>query len=209
MAKRNLFSYKEDEPYENVIGALEKSKVPILTLDKKWHGIFGDDKPQKILKLEKELNDTMKVQGRINSDREELKRLKKTLMKEIVHNMDADENSRAAKKIIKSKDLIGDINDKLILIEDKEISLPLKINKANVSLAVEGLKYLSSKTNENEADIEKLTRSINEMRVEIKKKILLLDKKTDENQKITSYLESTFGREIVKWFEKNNTDMDE
>jgi len=181
---------------------IKKSKLPILTLDKRWLNFFVEEKPDRIVELEKGLNYILKSQGNVNSQREDLKRLKKTLMIEIVNNMDPEKDSRAEKKLIKSKELIDDINDKLILIEDRELSIPKSLNETNAILALEGLKVLEEKTRNNNNDIENLTESIEELRIELKKKILLKQKKEEENDKIFSYLNSLFGRDIVRRYQK-------
>jgi len=200
MRKRKDYEYEDS--IENLMETIKKSKLPILTLDKRWLNFFVEEKPDRIVELEKELNYILKSQGNVNSQREDLKRLKKTLMIEIVNNMDPEKDSRAEKKLIKSKELIDDINDKLILIEDRELSIPKSLNETNAILALEGLKVLEEKTRNNNNDIENLTESIEELRIELKKKILLKQKKEEENDKIFSYLNSLFGRDIVRRYQK-------
>jgi len=202
MKMRKRKDYEYEDSIENLMETIKKSKLPILTLDKRWLNFFVEEKPDRIVELEKELNYILKSQGNVNSQREDLKRLKKTLMIEIVNNMDPEKDSRAEKKLIKSKELIDDINDKLILIEDRELSIPKSLNETNAILALEGLKVLEEKTRNNNNDIENLTESIEELRIELKKKILLKQKKEEENDKIFSYLNSLFGRDIVRRYQK-------
>jgi len=202
MKMRKRKDYEYEDSIENLMETIKKSKLPILTLDKRWLNFFVEEKPDRIVELEKELNYILKSQGNVNSQREDLKRLKKTLMIEIVNNMDPEKDSRAEKKLIKSKELIDDINDKLILIEDRELSIPKSLNETNAILALEGLKVLEEKIRNNNNDIENLTESIEELRIELKKKILLKQKKEEENDKIFSYLNSLFGRDIVRRYQK-------
>ena len=74
-------------------------------------------------------------------------------MNEIVQNMNSPENTRADKKIRKSKELIEEINDKLILLEDEELDLPSKFDEANAELALESMKEIFDRYEENEEDI--------------------------------------------------------
>ncbi len=200
MAKKdfNDFISKED-----IFKLIKRAKVPVLTLDRKWLNLFNnDDKSPEIKALEEKVNAALKSQGSINSQRDELKGLKKTLMKEIVSNMDAKENSRAYKKVVKSKELIDDINDKLILLEDKELDVPDSINMANASLALRSLEELYNKYDSNEEDIKNLDKWIEETRIELKKRILLREKRRDENEKVDKFLSDTFDKEVLVEYRK-------
>ena len=69
------------------IPALTEKKIPILTLDNKWHQLFDKtEADSNIKKLENRLNELIKRQGKINTETKELKKLKKKLMQEIVEN---------------------------------------------------------------------------------------------------------------------------
>ena len=68
--------------YETLYDELRMINMPILTLDKGWHDLFWEGKPKEIQRLEKELTNALKGQGKVKSDREELNSLKKTLMKQ-------------------------------------------------------------------------------------------------------------------------------
>lgn len=95
MAKREYDIVTKEE----IIELIKRSRLPVLTLDRKWLNIFNtDEKSDEIAILEKKVNTSLKSQGTINTKRDELISLKKTLMKEIVSNMDAEENSRARKR---------------------------------------------------------------------------------------------------------------
>ncbi len=194
--------------YNALCNELKRTRLPILTLDKKWLDLFEEGKTKEIMRLEKELNNVVKVQGRINSEREDLKNLKRNLMSEIVVNMDAVGNSRIAKKMEKSKQLIEEINDKLILIEDNELSLPTQVRDANVNLAAEGVKEICKKSIKNDEDISYLEEWIEETRIELKKKILLRQKKLEENERINNYLDGTIGRDLINKYKNHLKSQD-
>ncbi len=193
---------KENEiTYEDLYNELLGKYIPILTLNKRWHDVFFDGKSKEILSLEKELNELLKGQGRINTDKEDLTKLKKQLLNEIVANMDAGENSRAAKKIDKSVDLVEDINNKLILVEDRFLTIPNEIQETNTKLLLEGMSELCAKALQDKEDIENLNKLIDEARIEIKRKILLKQQKEEEYERINKFLDVTVGRRFKKKFE--------
>ncbi len=200
MAKRdsNDFISKDD-----ILKLIKRTKVPVLTLDRKWLNFFNnDEKSPEIKVLEQRVNAALKSQGTINTKRDELKGLKKTLIKEIVSNMDAKENSRAYKKVVKSKELIDEINDELILLEDKELDVPDNISQANAMLAYRSLEELYNRYDNNTEDIESLDKWIEDTRIELKKRILLREKRRDENEKMDKFLSDTFDKEVLIQYRK-------
>ena len=69
--------------------ALEGKKIPILTLDHKWHKLFtqtGDN--EEIQELETVVNDLLKRQGKLNTEIKSLNIFKKKLMQEIMTIME-------------------------------------------------------------------------------------------------------------------------
>lgn len=199
MAKRKYDIVTKEE----IIELIKKSRLPVLTLDRKWLNIFNtDEKSDEIAILEKKVNTSLKSQGTINTKRDELIGLKKTLMKEIVSNMDAEENSRARKKVDKSKELIEDINDELLLLQDKELDVPSNINNANALLAYQSLEEIYNKIKKNDDDIDSLEKWIDETRIELKKRILVREKKREENELMDKYISDTFHPEVVRQYKK-------
>lgn len=188
---------------EDIIELIKKSKMPVLTLDRKWLNLFNtEDKSEEIKNLEKKVNTSLKSQGTINSKRDELIGLKKTLMKEIVSNMDAEENSRARKKVTKSKELIEDINDELLLLQDKELDVPSNINNSNAMLAYQSLEEMYNRIKKNDEDIDSLEKWIDETRIELKKRILIREKKREENELMDKYISDTFHPEVIRQYKK-------
>ena len=73
---------RSDEVFK---AALVGKRIPILTLDNKWHRLFTQSEFTPELKgMEKSLNDMLKRQAKLNSETKELKKLKKKLMDEVV-----------------------------------------------------------------------------------------------------------------------------
>ncbi len=198
MAKKNY----EDLTYETLYDELRMVNMPVLTLDKGWHDLFWEGKSKEVQKLEKELTAALKGQGKVKNDREELNNLKRTLMKQIIDNMDAEENSKASKKVEKSRQLIDEINDKLILLEDRQLDLPEEIQDTNARLMMAGMKDVLSTTIQNTEEINELEAEIKEMKTQLKLKILSRQQKIEENESIYKYLNRTVGRGLVRKYEE-------
>ena len=61
---------RTDEIYKP---ALDKMKLPLLTLDNNWHKLFTQtNETPEIKKLEKKLNDLLKKQGKANTELNDL-----------------------------------------------------------------------------------------------------------------------------------------
>ncbi|MBQ9699180.1 MAG: hypothetical protein IJV71_01015 [Lachnospiraceae bacterium] len=193
--KKNTEEYIE---LDDILDRIKRCKLPLLTLDIKWQAIFNTpDKSDEIAKLEKELNKLLKSQGRINTDMKDLKKLKKQLMNEIMVNMDSPDDSRARKKVQKSKELIEDINDKLILLEDEELDIPGSMSDINARLALESMSEIMDVFEENEEEIEELEEWIKETRAELKERVMVLQKKKDANARMEKYLTDMFDSDII------------
>lgn len=197
---------KGNEEYvdlDDILEELKRCKLPALTLDIRWLSIFNtEDKSTKIAKLEKKVNEALKSRGRITTDKKDLIKVKKRLMNEIVQNMNSPENTRADKKIRKSKELIEEINDKLILLEDEELDLPSKFDEANAELALESMKEIFDRYEENEEDIETLEEWIEETKMELKKRVALLHQKKEDNEKMDKYLSDLIDGDIIREYKR-------
>ncbi len=187
---------------EDILELLKSKKLPIFTLDRKWIVLFsGDNRTKELTKLEEKVNKLLKGQGSVNTQKSELMGLKKKLMKGIVDNMD-NNDKRANMKKSKSKELIDDINNKLILLEDEELSLPGSLKEANAELALESLGIMYESTSEFEEDIKELDEWIEQTRIELKEKVALRHEKAEVNEKMKQYMYNTFGGDIVSVYRR-------
>lgn len=187
---------------EDVLEYMKNAKLPIFTLDRKWIVLFGGDKKTKeIEQLEDEVNKILKSQGTVNTKKAELNQLKKQLMKGIVDNMDSNDK-RSEKKLSKSRDLINDINDKLILLEDEELSIPGNLREANAKLGLEGLALMYDSVNDFDEDIAELDEWIEQTRAELKEKVALRHEKAEVNEKMKQYMYNIFGGDIVSMYKR-------
>ena len=116
--------------------ALIGKKIPILTLDNKWHKLFTQSEFTPELKgLEKALNDLLKRQAKLNSETKEIKKLKKKLMDEVVilaDEMGERPSKKQDKDMADHKRLIEECNEKMDAYEEELVELPRQIGRAHV-----------------------------------------------------------------------------
>lgn len=199
MARKKKY---ENAVLEELLEFMKTVKLPIFTLDRKWLILFsGENKTKEIENLEEDVNDILKSQGTVNSKKAELRQLKKQLMKGIVDNMD-NNDKQVDKKMRKSRELINDINDKLILLEDEELSIPGNLREANAKLGLESLAVMYESVSDFDEDIAELDEWIEQTRAELKEKVALRHEKAEINEKMKQYMYNIFGGEIVSMYRR-------
>ena len=202
---------RKDEIYSP---ALKEKKIPILTLDNKWHRLFTQTNPNKtILRLEEELNDLLKKQGKATTESKDIKRLKKKLMQEIVENAEGTaegNDEKALKKMEDNKRLINECNERLTMYEDQLIELPREIDRVNRELMLQTMDSCYDTLKANEAEIEETAKWVAAIRIELKKRLIRKQEMEQMNQELYSYMHDIFGAEVIEIFdmkyEKENLD---
>ena len=107
---------RDDNVY---MSALEGKSIPILTLDDKWHQLFTQtEMTPEIESLSDELNALVDRDGKIRTETKKIKKLKKTLLSEIVPlrdkaNKSGGNNAAIEKEISERTRLINECNEKL------------------------------------------------------------------------------------------------
>lgn len=149
--------------------------IPILTLDERWYHLINEkNKTDEIAYWEKQVNELLKKQGRINNDIKDIKKLKKQLINDVVENMeDGDSSRQKQKRMSQNQRLIQESNDKIASLEDELLEVPRELARANEKLLTETLKACYDRMNANTEDIEVLDKWINATRVKLKKNILI------------------------------------
>ena len=161
--------------------------IPILTLDERWYHLINEkNKTDEIAYWEKQVNELLKKQGRINNDIKDIKKLKKQLINDVVENMEDDDSSRQKQRLIQES------NDKIASLEDELLEVPRELARANEKLLTETLKACYDRMNANTEDIEVLDKWINATRVKLKKNILI---KQDVNNNMYSLIHDIIGPE--------------
>lgn len=178
--------------------ALVGKKVPILVLDQKWHRLFAiHGKPDAVTALESELNGLLARQGKLNNELKSLKKLKASLMDNIVQNM----NSQSDKRLEEDKRLIDETNEKIDAYEDELMLLPGKIRTVNESLMLESMKYFYEKLRVNKQESDEIEQWINQVRIDLKKNIIRKQNRDINNHEMYSYLHDVLGPEVMDLFD--------
>lgn len=189
---------KKEEVYKK---ALQGKRIPILTLDNKWHRLFAMMEPDRELKhLEEQLNSLLKLQGKMNTESKSIKKIKKKLMDEIVQLMERDD-AAANKKIEENKRLIEECNQKLEEYQDKLLDIPKEIDQANYALMLRTMEMCYEVLKINEKEIDEIGAWITQIRIELKKNIVRKQEKEIKNHELYSFMHDIFGAEVVEIFD--------
>ena len=188
------------------MSALEGKSIPILTLDDKWHQLFTQtEMTPEIEALADELNALVEKDGRIRLDTKKIKKLKKTLLSEIVPLRDqANKTGNAPaieKEISERTRLIGECNDKLSGSEDELLDLSRQIYDVDYKLMVETMNVCYERLHENTDYIKGLDEWISKVRIELKKNVIRLQEAEMENYNLYSYMHQIFGPEVIDIFD--------
>lgn len=185
--------------------ALNGKKIPVLTLDNKWHQLFTKAEPDRELKrLEKELNNLLKKQGKANTEIKDLKKLKNRMMGEIVHLADeatGGKDKNAEKKLEENKKLINECNEKIQEYEDQLIELPREIDRVNKELMIKTMEICYDTLKKNKAEIDETSKWISSVRVELKKRLIRKQEQEQMNQDIYTYMHNVFGPDVIDMFD--------
>lgn len=198
---------RSDEIYKP---ALANKRIPILTLDHKWHKLFTQAEPNKRLKRrEEELNELVKKQGKANTEIKEIKKLKRKLMQGIMENASEaslENDARAIRKADESKRLIRECNEKIAGYEDELIELPRQIDKVNKELMLMTMEICYDRLKENEKEIDEITKWVTQVKEELKQKLVMKQEKELMNQELYSYMHDIFGADVIDLFDMKYKD---
>lgn len=193
----------KDEIFKN---ALKGKSVPVLTLDNKWHKLFNHIKTTpKIKALEDKLNELIKRQGKVNTESKDIKKIKKTLMNEVMiiadGLMQSPDNKKLNKDMDEHKRLIEECNVKLNDYEEEMLELPREIDKVNKNLMMLTMDACYSALKENEKELDVINEWINNTRRELKKKMVRKQEKEDMNNELYTYMHDIFGADVIEIFD--------
>lgn len=187
-----------DEKYRPAIAG---KKLPIVTIDHKWHQLFARvEKTNAIAEKEQELNELLRAQGKCNSEMKKVRKIKKKLMDEIVELMDRQDMATDV-KVEENRRLINDCNDKIKAYQDEALDFPSRIEKANAELMIETMKVCYENMRLNEHHINTIGKWIADVRVELKKNVVRKQEMEIANQEIYSYMHDIFGADVIDIFD--------
>ena len=193
---------KTDEAFRS---ALSEKKIPILTLDNKWHQLFTQQEcTDEIRDMECELNGLLKRQGKVNEKKREIRKLKKKLMDEIVllaDEMEGGTTLRLEKEMETHKRLVAECNDKLKECDEEMLELPGQIVQLNNRLMLETMEICYRKLHKNTEELEEIEEWISNIRRELKKKVVRKQEKEMMNHQLYSYMHDIFGADVIEIFD--------
>lgn len=193
---------RADEVFKS---ALVGKKIPILTLDNKWHRLFTQSEFTPELKgLEKTLNDLLRRQAKLTSETKEIKKLKKKLMDEVVILADAmgeRPTKKQDKEMTDHRRLIEECNEKMDAYEEELVELPRQINQVNNQLMLITMDVCYKKLQQNTKELDEIEEWISGIRRELKKKVVRKKEKEAVINKLYAYMHDIFGAEVLELFD--------
>lgn len=190
---------RDDEIFRE---ALVGKKIPILTLDNQWHKLFtqtGDN--AEIHRLEEQVNDLLKRQGKLNTEIKSLNVYKKQIMNEIVSIMELPDSPAKEKKMTENKQEIEETNRKIDDYNDELLELPKQIDDANFNLMLATMNVCYKKIKQNVKNIDEINRWIADFRGKLKRQILAKQQMEIYNDELYSYMHAIFGAEVIEMFD--------
>lgn len=183
---------------EIFVPALKGKKIPVISLDNKWYRLMnGLDKTSRMQKLENELKELLKRQGKVNTEIKTLRKQKKLLMENIVDEMDGTD----AKKQKEYKEQFEECNRLLQEYQEEMKDLPREIDQVNFDLMVETMQVCYEAIQENSEKITEISDWINSIRIELKKNIVRKQQYELINHNVYTYMHDIFGAEVIDIFD--------
>lgn len=193
---------KMNEEFEQ---ALAGKKIPILTLDNKWHQLFTQtEQTAEIKEMEEALNELIKRQGKANTESKEIKKLKKKLMDEIVvlaDEMGDHPTKKQEKDMADHKRLINECNEKMDAYEEELLELPREINQLNNKLMLATMESCYRRLQRNKEELAQIDAWLVSIRKELKKKVIRKQEKEAMNQQLYAYMHDIFGADVIELFD--------
>ena len=191
---------------KDYMSALEGKKIPILTLDNKWHQLFTQtEMSAEIKELADELNALVERDSKLRGETKDIKKLKKKLLGEIVPLRDKASKSGGSaaieKEIQDRTRLISECNDRLESYSDELKDLSREIYDVDYKLMIETMNACYERLHDNTDYILELDKWVSEVRVELKKNIIHMQEAEMENYNLYSYMHQIFGPEVIEIFD--------
>ena len=206
---------------DRYISALVGKKIPILTMDAKWKLLFSDGDNDllqaasgsrvrekmtpEIRELAAKLDSLIDEQTALRNKSKEIKKLKRSLMAEIIDLRgklgEIASAPAAQKKFDDQTRLINDCNDRLKDNEEALIGLPEEIYDTNYQLMLLTMDICYNRMHQNSDEIETIDKWLSEVRVELKKQIIHKQEGEIENFNLYSYMHQIFGPEVIDLFD--------
>jgi len=201
----------EKRKSNKTINLIKNKKLPILTLDSRWHELFArQNKPYIVKQLERQVTKLMQRQGKLVNEIKDLKKIKKDLMKEIVEHIPDGENAQVntdGKTMDRNKKLIEDINKRIDNQSELLAELPYQIRTANEKLMLESIQVCYKSMQTNKVEINKIKLWIEDIRNKLKDNIIRKQELEEQSYLIYSYMHDVLGPDVIEIFDENVGDI--
>lgn len=199
---------QEFEAESKYFEALKSVKVPLLTLDPRWHQLFPEhQKTRQLERLEKELNKLIKKQGQTNNDLKDYDKAKKVLTENVLNNMtdghEIDSPIRS-KKQEKNQQLLEELKVKIEEAEEVQRTIPQEIILANQALLIESMRICYETLMENTRSIEKEAEWIEQAKAELTEHVLAKQECELRNEETYKFMHDLLGARIVEIFDREH-----
>ena len=185
--------------------ALDKVKVPVLTLDNNWHQLFTQtNATPEIKKLEKKLNTLLKEQAKIHTEEKKLKAVKRKLMDEIIQLADRYEGRRddaVQKTMDRQKEMVEECSRRLEDLAEENRDIPREIEEINRQLMLQTMEVCYKRLEENRKEIEYYEKWIQDIRVQLRENIIRKQDRETSTYELYSYMHNIFGRDVINIFD--------
>ena len=159
--------------------------------------------------LESQLKEILERQGRLTQELKDLKKVKSSLMQNIVEHMDAEEDKEThSRQMDENKRLIEEVKEKIAANEDALLEIPKEIQTCNDALMMETMTFCYDRLRTNCKEAEEIAEWIKKVRVELKKNIIRKQNREINNKEIYAYMHDIFGKDIINLFDVQNDDVD-
>lgn len=184
--------------------SIQSQNLPILTLDPAWHALFvNNSKTPEIKSLERRLTDLLKQQGRLNNENLNMQGQKKRLMGRIFNNM-SDTSEENDKRKTKQREMIEEINSRVMRNEDALGLLPEQIKRVNEELLLETLRFVYQQVDVNRERIQQLNHSIEQIRRELSVRLLEMQNREEYNHEVFNSLHDIVGMTAIDIYEETH-----
>lgn len=185
--------------------ALERARVPILTLDNNWHKLFTQtDTTPEIKKLEKKLNALLKERAKISTEEKKLKAAKRKLMDEIIQLADRYDGRRddaVQKTMDRQKEMVEECSRRLEDLAEENQDIPREIEEVNRQLMIKTMEVCYKRLEDNRKEIEFYEKWIQDIRVQLRENIIRKQDRETNTYELYSYMHNIFGRDVIDIFD--------
>lgn len=208
--EQNMFGRNRDKGEPEWEGrywdALQKKRVPLLTLDPRWHQLFPEHTKSKELKRKEEaLQALVKKQGQTNNDLKEYEKARKVVMENVLQNMtdgnEQDSDVRGKKQDANQK-LLEELKDKIRDVKEIQEALPEQIKEANQELLLQSMRECYDTLVGNTSAIRYEEQKIQEMRAELTEHILKKQDMEMKSSETYKFMYDLLGAELLNIFDR-------